>query len=96
MARRTGGRPSGRVLHTEGFEAIALARNLLKRSIADAAEVSPQFLADLLAHRAGASTPVVERLAAALGVTPAALFPELVGWVSPLPDRDARRRGERS
>lgn len=85
------GRPPGRLIHAEGFEAILAARNLLKRDVAAEAGVSPGFLADLLAHRGGASPQVVDRLAGALGVNPAAIFPELVGWISPLPDREARR-----
>lgn len=90
MASRRG-RPAGRLLHAEGFEAILAARNLLKKDVCFDADVSPGFLTDLLAHRAGASPAVVERLSASLGVRPVALFPEIAGWVSPLPDRDGRR-----
>jgi hypothetical protein len=86
------GRPNGRMIHAEGFEALLAARGgLLKSSVAVAAAISPSFLADLLAHRSGASADVVDRLAAALAVPPEALFPELAGWISPLPDRDRRR-----
>lgn len=87
------GRKPGLALHAEGFEAICSARGLLKKDVATDGGMSASFLADLLAHRGGASQAVVDRLAATLGVKPAALFPELVGWVSPLPDRD-RKRGE--
>jgi transcriptional regulator with XRE-family HTH domain len=86
-----GGRPSGRLIHAEGFEALAAARKLLKKDIAALAEVSPGYLADLLAHRSGASDATAERIATALGCSVAALFPEAAGWIAPLPDRDARR-----
>lgn len=85
------GRPNGRQLHAEGFEALVAARQLLKRDVAQEAGISPGYLADLLAHRGGASDAVVARLSGALGVRPEALFPELSGWIGPLPDRDARR-----
>lgn len=90
--RQPEGRPPGRVIHAEGFEAILATRSLLKSTVADEAGVSRSFLADLLAHRHGASEEVVARLADALSVTPAALFPELAGWMSPLPNRDAKRK----
>lgn len=90
MARQRG-RPSGRLIHAEAFEAIVAARGLLKKDVAADAGLSPSFVADLLAHRGGASPQVVERLASALGVKPAAIFPEIVGWIGPLPDRDAKR-----
>jgi hypothetical protein len=64
---------------------------LLKKDVCADAGVSPGFLADLLAHRGGASENVVEALAGSLGVRPAAIFPEIAAWVSPLPDRDRRR-----
>jgi transcriptional regulator with XRE-family HTH domain len=86
-----GGRPAGRLIHAEGFEAIAAARKLLKKDVAALAEVSPGYLADLLAHRCGASDATAERIATALGCTVAALFPEAAGWIAPLPDRDAKR-----
>lgn len=89
MASR--GRPSGRLLHAEGFEALLAARNLLKKDVCADAGISPGFLTDLLAHRGGASPVVVDALCASLGVRPAALFPEVAGWVGPLPDREARR-----
>lgn len=85
------GRKPGLVLHAEGFEAIIAARGLLKKDVATDAGVSASFLADLLAHRGGASRPVAEALASTIGVKVAALFPEVAGWVSPLPDRDAKR-----
>lgn len=91
MSKSKGGRPPGRLLHAEAFEALVAAKNLLKKDVAADAGLSPQFLADLLAHRGGASPAVAERLAATLGVKPSALFPELAGWIGPLPDRDARR-----
>lgn len=94
MPKRPVGRPVGRVLHTEAFEAILAARNLMKKDVAHDAGVAPSFLADLLAHRGGASPEKAEAIAASLGVKVAALFPEAAGWVSPLPDRDAKRKGE--
>lgn len=87
------GRPNGLLIHAEGFEAICAARNVLKRQVAADADVSPSFLADLLAHRGGTTRPIADRLASTLGVRVEALFPELAGWVGPLPDRD-RRRGQ--
>jgi hypothetical protein len=91
MATKKGGRPSGRLIHAEGFEALLAARNLLKKDVASDSDLSAGFLADLLAHRCGASPAVTERLASALGVKVAALFPEAAGWVPPLPDRDGTR-----
>jgi hypothetical protein len=88
----TRGKKPGLILHAEGFEAIISARGLLKKDIAADAGLSPGFLADLLAHRGGASREVVDRLASTVGVKPAALFPEIAGWISPLPDRDQKRR----
>jgi transcriptional regulator with XRE-family HTH domain len=81
----------GRVLHTEAFEAILAARNILKKDIAQEAGVTASFLADLLAHRGGASPEKADAIAAALGVKVAALFPEVAGWVSPIPQRDGKR-----
>ena len=86
-----GGRPSGRMVHAEGFEAIAAARKLLKKDVAALADVSPGFLSDLLAHRCGAAEDAADRLATALGVKVAALFPEAAGWAAPLPDRSGKR-----
>lgn len=86
-----GGRPAGKLIHAEGFEALIAAKNLLKKDIAADVGVSPGFLADLLAHRGGASDAVVDRLCSSLGCRPVALFPELAGWVSPLPDRSGKR-----
>ena len=91
MPKRPAGRPPGRLLHTEAFEAILVARNLLKKDVAAEAGIAPSFLADLLAHRGGASADIADKIAGALGVKLGALFPESVGWMSPLPDRDARR-----
>jgi hypothetical protein len=81
------------MIHAEALEALLAARvpRLLKRDLCDDAQVSPGFLSDLLAHRCGAAEDVAERIAGSLGVNPAAIFPEIAGWVSPLPDRDARR-----
>ena len=86
------GRPAGYMLHTEAFEAL-IAGKFLKKAVAEAAGIAPGYLADLLAHRGGASREVVDALADALSVTPGAIFPELAGkpWTSPLPDRDAKR-----
>jgi len=89
MARR--GRPTGRLLHAEGFEAIIAARNLLKKDVCADSGVTPGHLTDLLAHRCGASPDKVDALCRTLGVTPAAIFPEAAGWVGPFIDRDAKR-----
>jgi hypothetical protein len=85
------GRPNGHLLHRDGFEALCAANHFLKKDVAADAQVSAQFLADLLYHRAGASAAVADRIARSLGVPPAAIFPSLVGWVGPLPDRNNRR-----
>ncbi len=85
------GRPTGLLIHAEAFEAICSARGHLKKQVAADADVSPSFLADLLAHRGGTTRPIAERIASTLGVKPEALFPELAGWVSPLPDRNGKR-----
>lgn len=67
-------------------------RNVLKKDVAEDARLSPQFLADLLYHRAGASPAVAHRIADSLGVKVEALFPGFVGWVGPLPDRSNRSK----
>jgi hypothetical protein len=87
----TNGRPPGRIIHSEAFEAIVAAKGLLKYQVATDANISASFLADLLAHRGGASHDIVDRLANSLGVLPEALFPETCDWVSPLPNRTAKR-----
>lgn len=79
------------MIHAEAFEALLGARNLLKKDVCADAGISPSYLADLLAHRGGASEAVVEALSGSLAVRPAAIFPEVAGWVSPLPDRDGKR-----
>ena len=91
MSRR--GRPPGRIIHAEAVEALLRCRvpRMRKRDLAGRASISPGFLSDLLAHRAGAADDVAQRIADALEVPPAAVFPELVGWVSPLPDRTNKR-----
>lgn len=89
MASR--GRPPGRIIHAEGFEALVAAKNLLKKDVCADAGITPGFLTDLLAHRGGASESVVRALSSTLGVQPVALFPEVAGWVSPIPDRSAQR-----
>ena len=83
------------MIHAEAVEALLAAREprMLKRDLCDDGAVSPSFLSDLLAHRCGASDEVANRIAGALGVNPAAIFPELAGWMSPLPDREAKRTG---
>lgn len=85
------GRPNGRLIHAEGLEALLAARGLLKRDLCSEATISPGLLSDLLAHRAGASPSTIEKLTGALAVKPEALFPEIVGWIGPIPDRDAKR-----
>lgn len=85
------GRPAGRLIHTEGFEALLASRHLLKKDIAKDTGFSAGYISDLLAHRCGASAEKAETLARALGVSVPALFPEASGWVAPLPDRDAKR-----
>lgn len=91
LTSNKGGRPSGRLIHAEGFEALIAARRLLKKDVAADCEVSASYLADLLAHRCGASIDTAERLAGSLGVKVAAIFPEASGWIAPLPDRDGKR-----
>lgn len=91
---KTRGRKPGHLIHAEGFEAILAAKGHLKKDVATDAGLSPSFLADLLAHRGGASPEVAERLASTIGVKVSALFPEVVGWIGPLPDRDRRREAE--
>lgn len=90
-AANKGGRPAGRLIHTEGFEALLAARRLLKKDLASDCGISPGYIADLCAHRCGASPAIQQQLASALGVKVAALFPEAAGWVAPLPDRTRRR-----
>lgn len=80
------------MLHAESFEAFLLITSQSKSKVAKAAGISPSYLSDLLAHRAGASESTAANLAEALGpVAPVAIFPEIAGWVSPLPDRDQKR-----
>lgn len=92
--KRTAGRPPGSILYTEAFEAILKARKLAKKDVCATAGISPGFLTDLLACRAGASTAVVEALTRALNVDASAIFPELAArpWTSPIPNRTATRR----
>ena len=85
------GRPPGKMLHAATFEFALATKGLLKQDVAHTAGIHPSTLAGLLARRGCASPAVVERLAATLEVKPEALFPELAGWVSPLPDRTATR-----
>lgn len=66
------------------------ARKLLKRDVAAQADLSPTYLSDLQSHRNGASPDVIDRLATAAGVKPAAIFPELVGWTAPPVERPTR------
>lgn len=91
----TRGKPAGRVLFAAGFEAIRVANGFTKKNVADDADVSPQYLADLLAGRAGASPEAAQKLANALGVAVEALFPEASGWCAPLVDRTAARAARR-
>ena len=91
MGTKKGGRPAGRLIHAEGFEALLAARGLKKKDIADAIDRSAGYVADLLAHRCGAGADVAERIAEVLEVKVAAIFPEAAGWIAPLPDREARR-----
>lgn len=79
------------MLHAEAFEAFLDTAQVRKSHVSKAAGISASFLADLLAHRAGASETVAANLADVLEVPPAAIFPEIAGWVSPLPDRSAQR-----
>lgn len=88
---RTTGRPAGRILHAQCFEAIQALSGQQKAEVAKSAGISASYLSDLLAHRAGASDTTAANLAEALGVPPVAIFPEIAGWVSPLPDREQRR-----
>lgn len=86
------GRPPGHILHAEGFEAFLQLSGSTKSQVAKAAGIAPSFLSDLLAHRAGASDVTAANLAEALGpVPPTAIFPEIAGWVSPLPNREQCR-----
>lgn len=80
------------MLHAEAFEAFLQLSESTKSKVAKAAGLSPSYLSDLLAHRAGASDTTAANLSEALGpVPPVAIFPELAGWVSPLPDRQQCR-----
>lgn len=79
------------MIHAEAFESLLQIRRLKKKDLASSCELSPSFIADLLAHRAGASEETVDAISAVLAVPAEVLFPELSGWVSPLPDRSARR-----
>lgn len=85
------GRPSGRLIHAEGLEALLEARGMLKRDLCAIADISAGLLSDLLAHRSGASQRTIDKICIALEVKPEAIFPEIAGWVGPLPDREAKR-----
>jgi transcriptional regulator with XRE-family HTH domain len=89
------GRPAGRLLFAEGFEALRAVKGLAKKDIAEEAGISPQFLADLLAYRAGASPEAQQAIADAMGLAIEALFPEATGWVGPLVNRKAARTSRR-
>lgn len=86
-------------MYAPAFEAIRAAKGLTKKGVADEAGKSPQFLADLLALRAGASKAAAQDIATALGVPLEAIFPGEKGWIGPYVDREAvrsPRRGPRS
>lgn len=86
------GRPNGYLLYARGFEGALKLSKKSKRQVAELAGVSPSFLSDLLAYRGGATGPIAARIAAAVGVDADQLFPEMDGWVGPLPNRTARRK----
>ena len=96
--RKAPGRKPGLYLHTEGFEALISAKNILRKDVAIDCGFTPQFISDLCAHRGGASESVASELARSLGVSVAALFPERAEhpWVSPLPDRNGKREGNKT
>ena len=77
----------------EGFELACVSRSRLKKDVAADAGVSPQFLADLIYGRAGATKPVAERIAGSLAVDIGVLFPALASrpWTPPAIDRDGRK-----
>ena len=90
--RNRGGRAPGLLIYAAAFEGFVKERGTSKREVAERAGVSPSFLSDLLACRGGATRQVADRIAAALRCDHAReIFPELDGWVGPLPDRNAKR-----
>lgn len=88
---RTRGRKPGLMIYPESFEALLAFRGILKKDFAADVGVSPGFIGDLMAGRGGVSRDVADRMASSLGLKVEALFPELRGWVPPLPDREAKR-----
>lgn len=89
------GKQPGLLMYGPAFEAIRSAKNLTKKWVADEAGKSPQFLADLLAGRAGASSDAAQEIANALGVPTEAIFPGERGWIGPYLDREAARAPRR-
>lgn len=91
MGTRTRGRPPGFQLFKASFERELSQRQLLRKDVAEDAGVSAQFLTDLVYSRCGAPKATAERIAGAMGVPVALLFPAFDGWTGPGIDRDGRK-----
>lgn len=75
--------PVGLVLHAHAFDVITECRGYTTGAVGRRANVSPATLSRLRTSTRGASERTAERIAAALEVPPAAIFPQLAGWTPP-------------
>lgn len=71
-------RPSGHQLNRAAWEDVLRLTGLSLTQVADMAEVARPTLSSLLGGHHKASVPAAHRIAKAVGVQPATLFPTLV------------------
>lgn len=79
-------RPSGHRLNRAAWEDILALRGLTLTQVAEMAEVPRPTLSALLGGHNRASVPATHKIAAALGVQPATLFPTLVPALAATPE----------
>lgn len=70
-------RPSGHKLNRAAWEDVLALKGVTLTQVADLTEVPRATLSGLLGQHHGASTPMAHRIATAVGVQPATLFPTL-------------------
>jgi transcriptional regulator with XRE-family HTH domain len=71
------GRPAGHRLNRAAWEDLLRIKGLTLTQVAELSDVNRATLSSLLGGHHGASTPAAHRIAAAIGVQPATLFPSL-------------------
>lgn len=80
MAQRARqGRPRGVNINPAAIEDMLAKVAMSKTTLAEAAQVSPGHLSDMLYRRKGTNPDVVRRMADALRCSPETLAPELTG-----------------